>query len=230
MHRTNAGRFSVTPTAGGSNSGESRTSPRRPSNRRKGKAITGFDKLIAENARLIISTSECCMCASVKSLLVSLGVNPVIFKVDEEEKTSVLIKLIKMNEGNFLATMDNNALGSILAGLEMINRSMEKTESSLSKGTSEAARLHPPLYELVLQALSQSRAEYDEHGEEKYFKRDDVDANSPSTEELIKAFSIDRYPMRMQCDGVADLMGEFVVKSAMGKSFDVFRKILRQQK
>ncbi|KAM3362248.1 glutaredoxin-C9-like [Capsicum galapagoense] len=38
------------------------------------------------------------MCASVKSLLVSLGVNPVIFKVDEEDKTSVLIKLIKMNE------------------------------------------------------------------------------------------------------------------------------------
>ncbi|KAF3673097.1 hypothetical protein FXO38_05800 [Capsicum annuum] len=214
--------------------------------------------------------------------------------------------------GNFLATMDNNALGAILAGLQMINRSMEihrdqcwgvefvdievgviavrffsksqdysviatdyltvltdhsyvatddvktydllkdewyilhgcnrllirynmvpkrtKTESSLSKGTSEAARLYPPLYELVLQALSQSRAEYDEHGEEKCFKRDDVDANSPSTEELIKAFSIDRYPVRMQCDGVADLMGEFVVKSAMGKSFDAFRKILRQQK
>ncbi|PHU26235.1 Monothiol glutaredoxin-S5 [Capsicum chinense] len=45
MHRTNADRFSVTPTAGGSNSGESRTPPRHPSNHRKGKAITGFDKL-----------------------------------------------------------------------------------------------------------------------------------------------------------------------------------------
>ncbi|KAF3633524.1 hypothetical protein FXO38_25544 [Capsicum annuum] len=98
MHRTSADRFSVTPTAGGSNSGESRMPPGRPSNRRKGKTITGFDKLIAENAILIVSTSECCMCASVKSLLVSLGVNPVIFKVDEEEKTSVLIKLIKINE------------------------------------------------------------------------------------------------------------------------------------
>ncbi|PHU26660.1 hypothetical protein BC332_04992 [Capsicum chinense] len=72
-----------------------------------------------------------------------------------------------------------------------------ETESSPSKGTSEAARLHPPLYELALQALSQSRAEYDEHGEEKYFKRDDADANSPSTEEQVKAFSIDRYPVRM---------------------------------
>ncbi|KAM3290925.1 hypothetical protein P3S67_019214 [Capsicum chacoense] len=83
-------------------------------------------------------------------------------------------------------------------------------KSSSSKGTSEAARLHPPLYELVLQALSQSGAEYDEQGEEEYFKRDDADANSLSTEELVKAFSIDRYPTRMQCDGAADLMGDFV--------------------
>ncbi|PHU15765.1 hypothetical protein BC332_16970 [Capsicum chinense] len=103
-------------------------------------------------------------------------------------------------------------------------------ESSPSKETSKAARLHPPLYELALQALSQSGAEYDEHGEEECFKRDDADANSPSTEELVKAFNIDRYPMRMRCDGAANLTGDFVVKSAMEKSFDAFRKILREQK
>ncbi|PHU14576.1 hypothetical protein BC332_15781 [Capsicum chinense] len=34
----------------------------------------------------------------------------------------------------------------------------------------------------------------------------------------------------MQCDGVADLTGDFVVKSAMGKSFDTFRKIFQEQK
>ncbi|PHU26289.1 hypothetical protein BC332_04621 [Capsicum chinense] len=93
----------------------------------------------------------------------------------------------------------------------MVSKRTE-TESSPSKGTSEATRLHPPLYELALQALSQSGAEYDEHGEEKCFKKDDPNANSPSTEELVKAFSIDRYPVRMQCDGAADLTGDFVVK------------------
>ncbi|KAF3640129.1 putative glycerol-3-phosphate 2-O-acyltransferase 6-like [Capsicum annuum] len=103
-------------------------------------------------------------------------------------------------------------------------------ESSPSKGTSEVARLHPPLYKLALQALSQPEVEYDEHGKEEYFKRDDVNANSPSTEELVKDFSINRYPVRMQCDDAADLTGDFVVKSAMGKSFDAFRKILREQK
>ncbi|KAF3628184.1 putative LRR repeats and ubiquitin-like domain-containing protein-like [Capsicum annuum] len=77
----------------------------------------------------------------------------------------------------------------------------KKIESSLSKGTSETASLHPPLYEFALLVLSQLGAEYDEHEEEEYFKREDQNANSPSTEELVKTFNIDRYPVRMQCDG-----------------------------
>ncbi|KAM3285556.1 hypothetical protein P3S67_024355 [Capsicum chacoense] len=106
----------------------------------------------------------------------------------------------------------------------------KEIESSLSKGTSAVARLHPPLYELALQALAQSEAEDNEHGEEESLKRDDPNANRPSTEKLIKTFSIDRYPVRMQCDGTTDLTGDLVVKSVMGKSFDAFRKILREQK
>ncbi|PHT40016.1 hypothetical protein CQW23_18870 [Capsicum baccatum] len=58
----------------------------------------------------------------------------------------------------------------------------EQFESSPSKGTSEASRLHSPLYELALQALSQSGAGYDKHAEEECFKRDDPNANCPSTE------------------------------------------------
>ncbi|PHU30112.1 hypothetical protein BC332_02205 [Capsicum chinense] len=107
---------------------------------------------------------------------------------------------------------------------------IKETESSPSKETSVAARLHPPLYDLALQALSQSGAEDNEYGEEECLKRDDPNANSPSAEELVKTFSIDRYPVRMQCDGAIDLMGDFVVKSTMKKSFDAFRKILREQK
>ncbi|PHU20418.1 hypothetical protein BC332_11569 [Capsicum chinense] len=94
-------------------------------------------------------------------------------------------------------------------------------ESSPSKGTSKAARLHPPLCELALQALSQSGVEYDEHREEEYFKRDDLNANSPSTEELVKTFNINCYPVRMQCNGATDLTGDFVVKdSCFGKYLD----------
>ncbi|PHU09430.1 Alpha-dioxygenase 1 [Capsicum chinense] len=53
--------------------------------------------------------------------------------------------------------------------------------------------------------LTTSRVEDDEHGEEKYFKRDDPNANSPSAEELVKTLSIDRYLVRMQCDGATNL-------------------------
>ncbi|PHT55290.1 hypothetical protein CQW23_03776 [Capsicum baccatum] len=70
----------------------------------------------------------------------------------------------------------------------------KEIESSPSKETSAAAQLHPPLYELALQALSQLGAEDNEHGEEESFKRDDPNANSPSAKELVKTFSIDRYP------------------------------------
>ncbi|PHT53866.1 hypothetical protein CQW23_08328 [Capsicum baccatum] len=99
---------------------------------------------------------------------------------------------------------------------------IKEIESSPSKGTSAAAQLHPPIYELALQALSQSGAEDNEHGEEESFKKDDPNANSPSIEELVKTFSIDRYPMRMQCDGATNLMGDLVVKeSCFGKYLDL---------
>ncbi|PHU01229.1 hypothetical protein BC332_31016 [Capsicum chinense] len=49
----------------------------------------------------------------------------------------------------------------------------KEIESSPSKETSAAVQLHPPLYKLVLQELSQSGAEDNEHGEEESFKRDD---------------------------------------------------------
>ncbi|PHT43057.1 hypothetical protein CQW23_17082 [Capsicum baccatum] len=72
---------------------------------------------------------------------------------------------------------------------------IKEIESSPSKGTNAAAQLHPPLYELALQALSQSGSEDNKHGEEESFKKDDPNANSPSVEELVKIFNIDHYPV-----------------------------------
>ncbi|PHT45131.1 hypothetical protein CQW23_14289 [Capsicum baccatum] len=65
-------------------------------------------------------------------------------------------------------------------------------------------------------------AEDNEHGEEKSFKRDDPNANSPSVEELVKSFSIDHYPMRIQCNGATDLTDDLVVKKSLfGKYLDL---------
>ncbi|KAF3642728.1 hypothetical protein FXO38_20943 [Capsicum annuum] len=89
-----------------------------------------------------------------------------------------------------------------------------KTESIPNKGISEAARLHPTHYELVLQMISQSEVEDNEHGDKEYFKRDDPNANSPSTEELVKTFSIDSYHVRMQYNGATDLTDVIVEATA----------------
>ncbi|PHT70231.1 hypothetical protein T459_25335 [Capsicum annuum] len=86
----------------------------------------------------------------------------------------------------------------------------KEIESIRSKGISAATRLHPLLYELALQVLSQSGAEDNEHKEEEYLKRDDLNANSLSTEELVKTFNIDHYPVKIQCDDATDLTGDFV--------------------
>ncbi|XP_047260450.1 glutaredoxin-C9-like [Capsicum annuum] len=83
MDRTSVRRSSVAPAAGGSSSSGSGTPSGHPSNRTKRKAKTGFAKLIDENVVLIISMSECYMCVTVKSLLVSLGVNPKLSKMNE---------------------------------------------------------------------------------------------------------------------------------------------------
>ncbi|PHT30598.1 hypothetical protein CQW23_29819 [Capsicum baccatum] len=103
-----------------------------------------------------------------------------------------------------------NILGGVKFKITWLPR--KKIELSQSKGTSAAAQLHPPLYELALQAFSQSGAENNKHEEEESFKRDDPNDNSPSAKELGKIFNINRYPVRMQCDSATDLMGDLVVK------------------
>ncbi|PHT31852.1 hypothetical protein CQW23_28189 [Capsicum baccatum] len=65
--------------------------------------------------------------------------------------------------------------------------------------------------QVIHHSIAKTATEYDEHGDEEYFKRDDVDASSPSTEELVQAFSIDCYPVRMQCNGAADLTDPKVI-------------------
>ncbi|PHT85628.1 hypothetical protein T459_07734 [Capsicum annuum] len=84
------------------------------------------------------------------------------------------------------------AIGRLYVATDNIPDNMapkiKEIESSPSKGTSTVVQLHAPLYELALQALSQSGAEDNEHGKEESFKRDDSNANSPSVEDHGKFF------------------------------------------
>ncbi|PHT58196.1 Agamous-like MADS-box protein AGL61 [Capsicum baccatum] len=182
-----------------------------------GKKAKEYSNLTGEDVGLILFTQ-----AGKPHSYGSPSIEKVIDKLHELKQNDSLQNHIDMSKTNVFEVLRLN-LGVLISSRFPPVRSAEfsdnivlkriETESSPSKGTSEATRLHPPHYELALQALSQSGAEYDEHGEKECSKRDDADANSPSTEELVKAFSIDRYPIRMQCDGAADLTGVFVVKT-----------------
>ncbi|PHT32693.1 hypothetical protein CQW23_29030 [Capsicum baccatum] len=87
----------------------------------------------------------------------------------------------------------------------------------ISGATDSAIFMVPTYYSSIT-----TGAEDNEHREEESFKRDDPNANRPSIEELVKTFSINRYPVRMQCDSATDLMGDLVVKeSYFGKYLDL---------
>ncbi|KAM7278765.1 hypothetical protein ACFE04_005899 [Oxalis oulophora] len=46
-----------------------------------------IERLASENAVVIFSMSSCCMCHSVKRLLCGLGVNPIVYELDEDPIT-----------------------------------------------------------------------------------------------------------------------------------------------
>ncbi|PHU26232.1 hypothetical protein BC332_04564 [Capsicum chinense] len=70
---------------------------------------------------------------SLKSLLVSLGVNPIVFKMKEEKKTSVLMKLSKMNEGFSSSTGGPWDLQAVYIGGKYL-RGFDKVMESHVKG------------------------------------------------------------------------------------------------
>lgn len=47
--------------------------------------LEAVQRLASENAVLVFSMSSCCMCHVVKRLLCSLGVNPAVCELDEED-------------------------------------------------------------------------------------------------------------------------------------------------
>ncbi|KAK4708993.1 hypothetical protein R3W88_029918 [Solanum pinnatisectum] len=59
--------------------------------------------------------------------------------------------------------------------------------------------------------------------------RSEVQHSIPSTFEFVKTFSIDKFQVKMPIDDDTDF-GDSVVKSVMGKVFDKFRVILKEQK
>ncbi|XP_058082895.1 putative glutaredoxin-C14 [Magnolia sinica] len=58
-------------------------------------------RLVSKNAVVIFSMSSCCMCHSIKQLFRGLGVNVVVYELDEDtrgrEMENVLVRLLGRN-------------------------------------------------------------------------------------------------------------------------------------
>ncbi|KAF3619406.1 hypothetical protein FXO38_20725 [Capsicum annuum] len=77
----------------------------------------------------------------------------------------------------------------------------------------------------------------EEDGSSKENEKDDDNASSmggelrsKSQHDPIKTISIDSFHVEMPIDNPANLIGDFVVKSVMGKYFDKFRNIIKKEK
>ncbi|XP_077226916.1 glutaredoxin-C9-like [Tasmannia lanceolata] len=67
----------------------------RNSNRDEKNAAERVRSLVSENAVLVVGRRGCCMCHVVTRLLLSLGVNPVVYELEEEdEEVGVVVEEI----------------------------------------------------------------------------------------------------------------------------------------
>ncbi|KAK4345061.1 hypothetical protein RND71_035237 [Anisodus tanguticus] len=84
---------------------------------------TRMAKSVSENAIIIVATRGCCMCHVVKNLLVGLGVNPTMFKVNKEDEDDVMKELSRIVGGGGRTTMELRAVfvgGNLFGGLERV--------------------------------------------------------------------------------------------------------------
>ncbi|XP_034684117.1 monothiol glutaredoxin-S5-like [Vitis riparia] len=62
--------------------------------------VTCMTKMVSENAVIVLGRRGCCMCHVVMRLLLGLGVNPIVFEVDEEDEVAVVGELSRVIVGN----------------------------------------------------------------------------------------------------------------------------------
>ncbi|PHT38590.1 hypothetical protein CQW23_22163 [Capsicum baccatum] len=94
--------------------------------------------------------------------------------------------------------------------LKIDKNSFKSSEATKMKELMEVNVLAPYILSCEFRIMITFGAEDNEHREKECFKKDDPNANIPSTEGLVKTFSIDSYLVRMQCDGATDLTSDLM--------------------
>ncbi|KAJ7968617.1 Glutaredoxin [Quillaja saponaria] len=83
-------------------------------------------KMVSENAVIVFGKRGCCMCHVVKRLLLGLGVNPVVYEVEEDGEVKVIEELTRMvglEDGSRSSSVQFPAVfvgGKLFGGLERV--------------------------------------------------------------------------------------------------------------
>ncbi|XP_024520889.1 glutaredoxin-C1 [Selaginella moellendorffii] len=83
-------------------------------------AVEVVEKLAVENAVVIFSSSGCCMSHVVKRLLCGLGVNPVVFELDEEKNGPEIEKALARFTGISQVSPTVFIGGKLVGGLDQV--------------------------------------------------------------------------------------------------------------
>ncbi|GLJ30137.1 hypothetical protein SUGI_0596080 [Cryptomeria japonica] len=79
--------------------------------------VERVQRLAADNAVLVFSRTSCCMCHVVKRLFCSLGVNPAVCELDEEEggaeMEKVLVRVVGKNQALPAVFIGGNLVGGL---------------------------------------------------------------------------------------------------------------------
>uniref|UniRef100_A0A0D6QZ80 Glutaredoxin domain-containing protein n=1 Tax=Araucaria cunninghamii TaxID=56994 RepID=A0A0D6QZ80_ARACU len=82
--------------------------------------VERVQRLASENAVLVFSMTSCCMCHVVKRLFCSLGVNPAVCELDEEEGGLDMEKVLARLVGKKTAVPAVFIGGNLVGGLDRV--------------------------------------------------------------------------------------------------------------
>ncbi|KAJ7557133.1 hypothetical protein O6H91_05G113000 [Diphasiastrum complanatum] len=79
-----------------------------------------MERLASQNAVVVFSVSSCCLCHVVKRLFCSLGVNPMIYEMDEETDGSDVEHALSRFVGHSQVTPTVFVGGKLIGGLDQL--------------------------------------------------------------------------------------------------------------
>ncbi|KAI3965796.1 hypothetical protein MKX01_010753 [Papaver californicum] len=97
-------------------------------------AFEVIERVASENAVVIFSMSNCCMCHAIKRLLCGMGVNPTVYELDGDSITEKQIEIALMRLLSASGCSSNSAVPVVFIGGKLIG-AMDRVMASHINGS-----------------------------------------------------------------------------------------------